>query len=126
MSISTTENASSARALDKLHAEQDAWAREREHAEAEIRAGFALLGVVPAQGIALPMISFLGRSTRRETVQSLREYTMNGIAEDGAYAALLKVLAESECPLVQKLKTALADEYVKEWADDIADYRAGD
>ena len=127
MSISTTENASSARALDRANAYTDRWHTERLQAEEEIRALFALIGTVPVKGIALPKLCFsTSTSPSSEGVQSMHDNICYGISDDKPMAALVAVLEKSQCPLVAKLRKVLEDEYVKDWADDLADYRAGD
>ena len=75
---------------------------------------------IAASSLCLPTTRDGGMSEGREAVTE----AISDLVSDGApLAAVVRVLESSECPLVQKLREALAADYAKANAADVAQVR---
>lgn len=118
MSIATTENPASVRALDARHAAQDALSDNEQHAREEIAQAFAFMRRVPADKISVPSVNYLHR---RPCIVSL-SHAVAELLEGGECASeLLAVLEHSACPHVVALRAALCAAWQRQYAADIAE-----
>jgi hypothetical protein len=123
MSIATTESPFSVQLLDMRDEFDSRYAAEEQGAREEIAQSFALLRKLPPHLIAVPVVSHKGggmRATSVSMAEAIEELTSEGYA----HLELLAVLQNSECPLVQTLRDALRDEWVKQQASDLAEARS--
>jgi hypothetical protein len=121
-SPSTLESPMSVSMLDARDELDSRYAAEERGAREEIAQSFALLRKLPPHLIAVPVVSHKGggmRATSVSMAEAIKELTSEGYA----HLELLAVLQHSVCPLVQGLRDALRDEWVKQQASDLAEAR---
>jgi hypothetical protein len=123
MSIATTESPFSVQLLDMRDEFDSRYAAEEQGAREEIAQSFALLRKLPAKQIAVPAVSFRHGGMRASSV-SMDAAIRDMVGEGHGMEQLLAVLQHSDCPLVQGLRDALRDEWVKQQASDLAEARA--
>lgn len=71
---------------------------------------------IPARALVVPGTDMSGR---KEVPQGLERVIANDITDAGPWAALLTVLQSSDCPLVHKLREALAENYAEAVAAEV-------
>lgn len=126
MSISTLESTASVRALDRQHAEQDAWQRERDGACQEIFAAFGLMKTIPLHLISVPRVTVRPGGGTKVSGIPMTEAIRELLEEAEVVKHLNTVLAQSDCPLVAQLRARMMHSHIECWADDIAYQRSGD
>lgn len=120
MSISTLESPASRRALDSYHAERDASAAAENKVRSDVKTAFNLLGIVPAERIALPAVD---NAKQREGAVTLRRAVLELIQEGHCDDELMAVIERGTGDLVDALQVALRDTYAERTASDVAAFR---
>lgn len=106
-----------ARHEDAMEAAQEASAREYEQISEEIRVTFTeLVTSVPLMRLTAPQCH---RGSNKKIKVPIIESIDDSLAYDGPHNALMEVIAQSQCPLVVKLRESLAQYWIETHAENL-------
>jgi hypothetical protein len=100
-------------------------ASEEQAAENEIREAFSCIAQVPLDKIEVPYVAYDHVWKRyKVATENMGETLVDLISSGYGQDELLRVLSDSSCPLVAKLRKVLEDKHVADHATAIAEARA--